>query len=192
MKVVKKDKDLSAVNTMKQAKFRFLNESLYTTASSDAKSMFAKEPELFTDYHEGYRQQVEKWPKNPLDMFIDELSKSKYKNYTIADFGCGEGRLETDLKAKGHKGTIKSFDVGKCADHVIQTDIKSVPLKNNCVDVGVFSLSLMGVNFPDFLVEANRVLKAGGTLFIAEVLSRFTNVSEFVKHMKHLLTVSLP
>jgi ribosomal RNA-processing protein 8 len=42
----------------------------------------------------------------------------------------------------------------------------------------------MGVNFPDFLVEANRVIKAGGTLFIAEVLSRFTNVSEFVKHMK--------
>jgi ribosomal RNA-processing protein 8 len=55
--------------------------------------MFAKEPELFTDYHEGYRQQVEKWPKNPLDMFIDELSKSKYKKDTIADFGCGEGRL---------------------------------------------------------------------------------------------------
>jgi ribosomal RNA-processing protein 8 len=42
----------------------------------------------------------------------------------------------------------------------------------------------MGVNFPDFLVEANRVLKSGGTLFIAEVLSRFTNVSEFVRHMK--------
>ena len=78
---------------MKQAKFRFLNESLYTTPSSEAVDMFKKEPALFTDYHEGYRQQVDKWPKNPLDMFIDELSKSKYKHYSIADFGCGEGRL---------------------------------------------------------------------------------------------------
>ena len=40
---------------MKQAKFRFLNESLYTTPSSEAVDMFKKEPALFTDYHEGYR-----------------------------------------------------------------------------------------------------------------------------------------
>jgi hypothetical protein len=34
----------------------------------------------------------------------------------------------------------------------------------------------MGTNFPDFIKEANRVLKMGGKLFIAEVLSRFTDV----------------
>jgi hypothetical protein len=41
--------------------------------------------------------------------------------------------------------------VGKCADHVIQTDIADVPLKDKQLDVAVFSLSLMGTNFPDFL-----------------------------------------
>jgi len=42
----------------------------------------------------------------------------------------------------------------------------------------------MGTNYPDFLLEANRVLKPGGTLFIAEVLSRFKDVSLFTKHMR--------
>ena len=48
----------------------------------------------------------------------------------------------------------------------------------------VFSLSLMGTNFPDFLVEANRVLKEDGLVIIAEVLSRFEDVNTFMKHMR--------
>ena len=102
----------------------------------------------------------------------------------IGDFGCGEGKLELRLQESGHDGKIFSFDVGKCAEHIIQTDIANVPLEDSELDVGVFSLSLMGTNFPDFLVEANRVLKIDGTLFIAEVLSRFRDVNKFVKHMK--------
>ena len=74
--------------------------------------------------------------------------------------------------------------MGKCADHIIQCDIANVPLEEESVDIGVFSLSLMGTNFPDFLVEANRVLKPRGKLFIAEVLSRFKDVNEFVKLMR--------
>ena len=71
--------------------------------------------------------------------------------------------------------------MGKSAEHIIQTDIADVPVEDETVDVGVFCLSLMGTNFPDFLVEANRALKPRGKLFVAEVLSRFKDVSEFVK-----------
>ena len=42
----------------------------------------------------------------------------------------------------------------------------------------------MGTNFPEFLQEANRVLKPNGILFIAEVLSRFGEITDFIKHMK--------
>lgn len=77
-------------------------------------------------YHTGYRQQVEKWPKNPLDILIDELKKTKYADKDIGDFGCGEGRLQIDLEKNGHRGKIFSFDVGKAAEHVIQTDIANV------------------------------------------------------------------
>jgi ribosomal RNA-processing protein 8 len=42
----------------------------------------------------------------------------------------------------------------------------------------------MGTNFPEFIKEANRVLKPNGKLLVAEVLSRFSDVNKFVKHMK--------
>ena len=45
---------------------------------------------------------------------------------SIGDFGCGEGRLEVELKKAGHKAPIFSYDVGKCAPHVIQTDITHI------------------------------------------------------------------
>jgi ribosomal RNA-processing protein 8 len=62
---------------LKSSKFRFLNEQLYCSKSDDAVQLF-KDADLFADYHEGYRQQVEKWPKNPLDLLVAELKKEKY------------------------------------------------------------------------------------------------------------------
>ena len=63
---------------------------------------------------------MEKWPKNPLDIIIDELKKPKYKGAKIGDFGCGEGRLQLDLEASGHgKSLISSFDVGVSSAHVL-------------------------------------------------------------------------
>ena len=56
---------------------------------------------------------------------------------------------------------------------VTACDIAHVPLADKSVDIVVFCLSLMGTNIVDFLQEANRVLKVGGYLKIAEVRSRF-------------------
>ena len=42
----------------------------------------------------------------------------------------------------------------------------------------------MGTNFPDFLREANRVIKYGGKLFIVEVMSRFVDIKAFTNLMK--------
>ena len=59
-----------------------------------------------------------------------------------------------------------------------------MPLDNEVLDVGVFSLSLMGTNYAEFLKEANRVLKPGAILFVAEVTSRFSEPQDFIKLMK--------
>ncbi|CAM9245074.1 unnamed protein product [Choristocarpus tenellus] len=48
-----------------------------------------------------------------------------------------------------------------------------VPLRDGCVKVAVFCLSLMGTNLADFLREAHRVLQPGGVMKVAEVRSRF-------------------
>uniref|UniRef100_A0A4X2K289 Ribosomal RNA-processing protein 8 n=1 Tax=Vombatus ursinus TaxID=29139 RepID=A0A4X2K289_VOMUR len=61
-----------------------------------------------------------------------------------------------------------------------------VPLKDESVDVAVFCLSLMGTNLSDFLKEANRVLKPGGMLKVAEVASRFVDMRGFLGALAQL------
>ena len=114
-------------------------------------------------------------------MIISELSKEKHKNKVVADFGCGEGRLELELKEAGHEGKIYSFDAGKLdsAPHVLQFDVANLPLETHSVDAGVFCLALMGTNYHDFVLEANRVLKKDGLLLVAEVVSRISDTHKF-------------
>lgn len=57
------------------AKFRYLNEKLYTSSGTDAKQLFQSDPEAFQTYHEGYQQQVKKWPVKPLDVIIQRIQK---------------------------------------------------------------------------------------------------------------------
>lgn len=52
------------------ARFRHLNETLYTAPSAEALELFDSNPEMFEDYHAGFRQQVEVWPENPVDNFL--------------------------------------------------------------------------------------------------------------------------
>jgi hypothetical protein len=52
--------------------------------------------------------------------------------------------------------------------------MKSVPLQDGSLDVVVFSLSLMGRNWPDYSVEARRCLWKGGSLLIAETTNALT------------------
>ena len=62
------------------------------------------------------------------------------------------------------------------------------PLEAASVDVVVFCLSLMGTNIRDFVFEAARILKVGGTLKIAELESRFQgedlSVESFIQNVE--------
>lgn len=135
------------------------------------------------DYHDGFKNQVKKWPKNPVDIIIGELKKDKYKGKVIADLGCGEGKLELEIKKHDPERVVYSYDIGKIADHVIQADIANLPLENETLDVAIFSLSLMSTNFLDMLLEANKKLKPNGLLFVAEVSSRL-EINKFVGLLK--------
>jgi hypothetical protein len=48
-------------------------------------------------------------------------------------------------------------------------------LDDSTLDVAVFSLSLMGLNYADYLKEAHRTLRFGGFLKIAEPITRWTD-----------------
>jgi len=162
------------------SRFRFINEQLYTSNSEAAQNLFANDPKAFEVYHQGFVHQVTKWPVNPLDLIVQWL-KSKPKTLVVADFGCGEAMLAARCKQKVH-----SFDLVALNDRVTVCDIAHTPLADASVDVVVCSLSLMGTNCQDFVVEANRVLKVGGIFKVAEVASRFKSTKMFVNDMKSL------
>jgi hypothetical protein len=61
------------------SRFRILNEELYTTTSTNSYDKFKENPELFEQYHDGFRHQVESWPENPVDIMVNSLTTT-YKN----------------------------------------------------------------------------------------------------------------
>lgn len=114
------------------ARFRHLNQLLYTTPSAKSLELFQSNPEMFEEYHEGFRRQVEVWPENPVDAFVMELrqrgkkkhasqSKKDKKNPNntqdpeipalprtagicrIADLGCGDAKLAQQLQKDAKK-----------------------------------------------------------------------------------------
>ena len=161
------------------SKFRMLNEMLYTSKSKDAFDYFKSNKEDFEIYHSGFSSQAEKWPCNPNDIFIKELKKKQYRSKSIIDLGCGEANIAKSLLIDNPNVDIMSFDIKALNDRVTECDIKSLPLDNKSKDIGIFCLSLMGVNFIEFIIEANRVLKDNGILYVAEIESRIPNLKSF-------------
>ena len=85
------------------ARFRHINELLYTTPSSSSAKMFRTNPSFFDEYHEGFQQQVEAWPENPVLAFVSwVLNRSGYTSKP--EFGQPRSQ-----RASFKKGTIRSI-----------------------------------------------------------------------------------
>ena len=106
------------------ARFRQLNETLYTSPSAKAVELFKAEPDLFDEYHIGFARQVAAWPSNPVDDFVKMVlvrgnigladrkgqtqrsqkknkNKNKNKNVTSRDMEEGDSQV-LDLEPKSH------------------------------------------------------------------------------------------
>jgi hypothetical protein len=68
---------------------------------------------------------------------------------------------------------VYSFDHVAVNDSVIVCDMTATGLADQTLDVAVFSLSLMGLNYQDYLREAYRLVRHGGWLKIAEPAARW-------------------
>ncbi|KAI5188527.1 ribosomal RNA-processing protein 8 [Nematocida sp. AWRm77] len=162
-------------NALKGAKFRILNEILYRKADKNIS------PELFKKYHEGFKEQVRKWPFNPLSALIRHLSKMD-ANLVIADLGCGEAEIAKKFRTR----KVHSFDLVAPKDnkYVVEADIRKLPLEKNSVDVVVICLALMDENAAPYIEEAFRILKPDGMLKIAEIRSRIGKIDHFIKPLE--------
>ncbi|SZF01221.1 unnamed protein product [Blumeria hordei] len=192
------------------ARFRHLNQTLYTTPSAQSLQLFRDNPEMFSEYHEGFRRQVDVWPENPVNSYLAEIqsrgaittarrdaSGDRASTMplprtggicTLADLGCGDAALATALQScrAQLRLHIHSFDLHAPSALVTPADMAHLPLKDGSVDVAIFCLALMGTNWPEFIDEAFRILRWKGELWVAEIKSRFgrgaAGASRIVEH----------
>ena len=152
------------------ARFRHINELLYTQGSAESVALFEREPGFFDAYHEGFRLQAARWPVNPVHL-VTRWLRAQPETWVVGDLGCGDAALARSVPHRVH-----SFDLVANNERVTACDIARLPLADRSLDVAVFCLALMGSNYVDFLREARRVLKPRALLKIAEVSSRFANL----------------
>ncbi|EJT41426.1 RRP8-like protein [Saccharomyces kudriavzevii IFO 1802] len=195
------------------SRFRWINEQLYTISSEEALKLVKEQPQLFDEYHDGFRSQVQTWPENPVDVFVDQIrfrcmkpvnapgglpGLKDSKEIVVADMGCGEAQLALEInnffksynkkakKSLKRRHKVHSFDLKKANERITVADIRNVPLPDESCTIVVFCLALMGTNFLDFIKEAYRILAPRGELWIAEIKSRFGDGrgNEFVDALK--------
>lgn len=142
----------SMLTSLKGARFRSINERLYTNGSREARSFMLAEPHLFDEYHDGFRQQVRKWPTNPVDRLADLLlgeMKKKGPAHTmraaqlpgalIVDCGAGEAGLAQKLAPSGKH--ILSYDLLDTPDGWVRgvdaAQIGALPLPGVAAPLGL-------------------------------------------------------
>lgn len=115
---------------------------------------------------------VEGWSEVPALRIAEDLKGRT--DLRVGDFGAGECLLRDALPSHD----VVSLDHVAVDEGVIACDMASTPLKDGELGAVVFSLSLMGRNWRDYLAEAHRTLQPFGLLFIAETARRWENSSE--------------
>ncbi|WVQ96742.1 hypothetical protein IAU59_003849 [Kwoniella sp. CBS 9459] len=108
------------------ARFRWINEQLYSTPSTDAVAMMKKDPKIFADYHQTHRLLTAGWPSPPLPHIIKTLSPLP-AGAVIADLGCGDAGLARALVPQGK--VVLSYDLVGDSGWVVEADfLEKVPL----------------------------------------------------------------
>ena len=116
-----------------------------------------QDPKEWEEYHRQYREARKSWNVIPYEEIINRI-KQLSPRLQIGDFGCGEAKV---MEAIGSQ-RVYSFDHVAINDRVTACDIKKIPLADEALDVAIFSLSLMGKNWHEYIKEAKRCLVTNG------------------------------
>lgn len=116
--------------------------------------------------------------------YINQILPTDFSTRTVLDIGCGNGRWSEEFCKRGATD-VYAMDVSQAmidqakerqqqkqlsSLHLVVGDMRSLPLKDNSVDVVFSSFSLMYFNDSDLeniFQELKRVTKPGAILFIA-------------------------
>jgi superfamily II DNA or RNA helicase len=151
------------------------------TRSETMHKEFSDNPDSWFRYHTLRKERMEQWEEIPYE-YIG--TKIKNKKYVVVDFGCGENLFKNCIP----DNKVISFDHVAVDDSVIACDMKDVSnwIKDEEVDVAVFSLALWGTNYEDYIKEAHRVLRYDGKIYIAEPAKDYQTKEEQEELVKML------
>ena len=169
----KKKRDLS--------EYQELTKKMSIQNSNTTNRMFDECPDLWHKYHDnrdfsfkGYDKQEE----IPVNKIITYLEKKKTKRLKILDLGCGRNLIKQHFKSN-KKFNIIGYDYVS-HNGSIKCDISKLPEENESVDVCIFSQSLMGSNWKEYIDESLRVLRYNGEIIISESIERYDLIRSYI------------
>ena len=149
--------------------------------SSATNQRMMKNPEEWHEYHRNYREERKSWKVIPFNEWIKRIKKLP-ERYIVGDFGCGEAKIAEALGSR-----IINFDHVAMDSSIVSCDMSDVSqyVKDDELDVALFSLSLIGKNWQNYLKEASRCLNDDGLLFISETTqsSKLENIRDEIKNL---------
>ena len=174
-----------------QSEYQEISKKMATQSSRTTQKMIQEDEQIWHKYHanrdvsfEGYDDQSE-IPLNKITAYLETKSSRRLK---ILDLGCGRNKIQEKF-ASNDKLSITGYDyVSHNGSQV--ADIRELPEEEESVDVCVFSQSLMGSNWKEYIKEAKRVLRYNGEIIISESVNRFDTIKEYIEeeelHIKYV------
>ena len=149
--------------------------------SSTTEEMFNDNLTLWYQYHE-YRdisfQGYDNQDAIPINKIIKYLeTKMKYK-LKILDLGCGRNLIKQHFR-ENSKFSIIGYDFVSY-NGSIQCDISNLPDEDETIKICIFSQSLMGNNWKNYLDQGYRVLEYNGEMIVAESTERYESIKNFI------------
>ena len=114
----------------------------------------------------------------PLNKIIKYLETKKNRKLKILDLGCGRNLIKEKFK-NNTKFDIEGYDYVSY-NGSIECDISNLKDENESVDICIFSQSLMGSNWKEYINEAIRVLRYNGEMIISESIERYEKIKEYI------------
>ena len=166
------------------SEYQELTKKMSIQKSENTKKMFKEIPDLWNKYHDsrdfsfkGYDNQDE----IPVNKIISYLETKKNHKLKILDLGCGRNLIHTHFK-DNKKFNITGYDYVSFNGSK-EADISNLPEEDESIKICIYSQSLMGSNWKDYLTEGRRVLEYNGEMIISESIERYDIIKKYLEEL---------
>lgn len=175
------DNNVKKQSTQRKSQYQFISRKMTQQSSRKTHEMFQHDQQLWHMYHDerdhsfkGYDDQT----AIPINNIIKYLETKQHYRLTILDLGGGRNEIANHFI--NTKLSIKGYDhIAYNGSQVI--DIASLPDKDESIDICIYSQSLMGHNWKQYINEGIRTLRYHGEIIISESIERYDTIIEYLK-----------